>query len=261
MDRLTEPISPELVLVDPELAERLRRSDLQTFQHVATPPAPTVRPPAPIVRRPAPTVPPVKTESPADGATGDVSAETERRRPARGRALRGRIATVATLCAIVLLGAAAFLPPRDAPRLLDRTSPAAAAPSESPAHPRRQVPAAVARPGVEPAASALPQRPHAVPAPQASRRSHRPAPAAAPSDSLRLRLAWRPTGGSAYYLVEIFAGTRIVHAETTVKAALLIPKLPPGRYTWRVFSGDGATGAARPRSPIEHGWFIVRSGR
>ncbi len=110
---------------------------------------------------------------------------------------------VATVAALALL-AAAFLPPRDAPRLTDSAAPATAAP----------------RPSVT--------------------------------------LAWQPARDADYYLVEIFLGATLVHAQSVRPNHVVAPSwLRPGRYTWRVFAGEGAPSARDTRGPLETGWFRV----
>jgi hypothetical protein len=112
-----EPISPELVLVDPELARRVRQfavagPEPASAQPEALPERPSPEPPAPAIEaspppadlllaEPAPAAPP-----PQLGASRPT---TRRRRP--------KVSTsIASLVGLSLLGAA-FLPPRDAPIL------------------------------------------------------------------------------------------------------------------------------------------------
>ena len=92
-----EPVSPELALVDPELAARLRASmAVPVIDQPSRPRVELVRPPA-HPAEPEPSLP---------------------REPARGTAaLLAHRATVAIAVLLVLLPFAAFLPPRGAPTL------------------------------------------------------------------------------------------------------------------------------------------------
>jgi hypothetical protein len=177
---ITEPISPELVLVDPELAARVRATAVA---------GPSLPAPSPVLRPPA-----------EQRAAGDAPARAEA--PPRRRI---RVTTaIAVLGGAALLGAA-FLPPREAPRLTDVAPPATAAPA-------------------------------------------RPAPT----------LSWRRTADADYYLVELLQGERLVHATTVRGTRLEAPEwLAPGRYTWRVFAGDGAPADRNVRGPLERGWFVL----
>jgi hypothetical protein len=210
-----EPISPELVLVDPELAARVRPHAV-AGPSVAPAPAlerkpaaarpeqaatalaePVLPPPAAAPREPAQPAP-VEPVLPAPVQPAN--------RPVRHRrSLPGRLASAATTLAAVALLAAAFLPPRDPPRFTDAAPPATAAPRAS------------------------------------------------------VTLAWQPAPDADYYLVEIFSGQRLVHAQSTRTTSVEAPAwLSDGRYTWRVFSGHGRPAARITRGPLESGWFLVR---
>jgi hypothetical protein len=197
-----EPISPELVLVDPELAARVRPFAVAgpTFDLAPEPgpePEPGHEPAA--LRAPEPPAAPLPEPPPVPAAPA--------RRPERRSGLLGRVSTACLVLATLALLGAAFLPPRDAPRLTDASPPAIAAP----------------RPTVT--------------------------------------LAWKPAGDADYYLVEIYRGERLVHAESVRTARVVAPDtLSPGRYTWRVFAGRGAPTARSVRGPLENGWFVVRDG-
>jgi hypothetical protein len=207
-----EPISPELVLVDPELAARVRavavagpsldqpvtaspsveRSGGAGREPATPPPAAPASVPA---RTPAPA--PAPARAPAPGIPTGAPART--RRP-----VTARLASLASTLAVLALLAAAFLPPRDAPRLTDSAAPATAAPRTS------------------------------------------------------VTLAWLPASDADYYLVEVYSGTRLVHAQSVRGTRLSAPAwLRPGRYTWRVFSGQGRAADRRTRGPLESGWFVV----
>lgn len=178
--QVDEPISPELVLVDPELAARLR---LLVFVELLL----DTRPPyAEREDRP------VATERSNQEALGRY---TPGPAPAR-RVPVGRILILAVL--VALLGVA-FLPPRDAPRFAE-----------------------------PPVSTAGPM------------------------------LTWRPAADSNYYLLELFAGQRLVHAKTLTTTNSNAPAwLAPGRYTWRVYAGQGSPGAREVRGPLEDGWFTI----
>ena len=184
-----EPITPELVLVDPELAARLRAVAVAEMAHLgeAGSPQPATAAPALSVTPPTPT-----------NSTDAVAAD---RATKRGWV---RVGKVAALIGVAALLGASFARPRDAPSI-----------DES-------------------------------------------APASRPSASPAITLAWQPTTSASYYVVEIFRGRRLVHAETVDTDRLPVPAwLAPGRYTWYVRSGSGFPVARRSSEPFEHGWFVV----
>ncbi len=184
-----EPITPELVLVDPELAARLRAVALAELAHLGEgcSPRPAAAAPAVSVTPPAPT-----------NSTDAVAAE---RATPRGWI---RVGKVAALIGVAALLGASFARPRDAPSIDEST------------------------------------------------------PASRPSASPAITLAWRSTTSASYYVVEIFRGRRLVHAETVDSDRLPVPGwLAPGRYTWYVRSGSGSPLAHRSSEPFEHGWFVV----
>lgn len=109
-----EPISPELVLVDPVLRERVLRESLQELLHER---AVALRPP------------PRETPSPVVAAAPVWPAAPAHTVPARGRARRllsAAISVVALVTLFVALPSLAFLPPRQAPRI-DATEPPSSA--------------------------------------------------------------------------------------------------------------------------------------
>ena len=114
-----EPISPELVLVDPVLRERLLRASLQELLHER---AVALRPP------PRETLSPARTD-PVVAAAPASPAAPARTVPARGRARRHlpvAISVMALATLFVALPSLAFLPPRQAPRI-DTTEPPSSA--------------------------------------------------------------------------------------------------------------------------------------
>jgi hypothetical protein len=96
-----EPVSPELVLVDPELAARLRA-------HAVAGPSYEIPEPAPALRAPS-------AEPAAPAPAPVASTPTPPGRRWTSRLERGL--TAAGVVAVVALLGSAFLPPRDAPRL------------------------------------------------------------------------------------------------------------------------------------------------
>ncbi len=101
-----EPISPELVLIDPVLRERLLRASLQELLHER---AVALRPP------------PRATLSPAEiDPVVAAPARPAAPKPARGRARRHLPVTISVMALATLfvaLPSLAFLPPRQAPRI------------------------------------------------------------------------------------------------------------------------------------------------
>jgi hypothetical protein len=229
---IDEPISPELVLIDPELERRVRPfavagPDLSTIAH----PGPTrpVQPPSPATRPLSPPEPlrplhaGAHVERPSRAPTPPLSPPSARleRPPMRplgrlGRRVGGSRAALHAAVALALVAGlgTAFLPPRDAPRL-------AAAPT--PAH--------------TPQLSARPMRTDDVPRPL---------------------LVWPRVRGAQYYIVEFLRKGRLIHAEAVEQSQLRAPAwLQAGRYEWRVSAGRGTPTARTTQPPFEHGWVIV----
>ncbi len=197
-----EPVSPELVLVDPELAARVRPFAVagpvfeeprrEPARATGIAPAVPLRPPAPPEADPSSTV--------AHAARTPVAVRGERRR----RSVVGRLASAVAMLAFAALLGTAFLPPRDAPRLADTPATANAATSS------------------------------------------------------RVTLMWVADDDASYYLVEMYVGRTLVHAESTRGTKLVTPAwLPAGRYTWRVFSGNGSPPERNTNGPLESGWFVI----
>jgi hypothetical protein len=269
-----EQISPELVLVDPELARRVRpfavagpaiafRSpELAPVRRAppkpaVTTPAPAAAPQKPAVTMPAPAAAPQKpaVTMPAPAAAPQKPAVTmpapavrppnlvpaRSSPPSLGKstltsvpAPRPRravlVRSLPALAALAVLGLA-FLPPRDAPSL-GRAPQAGARPLKKPA----------ARPRATPTRIKPPTAPTITIAPPVG-------PAA---------LSWRTRPGVDYYLVELFAGARLVHATSVRSSPVKVPRwLPPGRYEWRVFEGVGHPSERRTSRVVERGWFLT----
>lgn len=179
-----ESISPELVLVDPELAARLRPHAIAGPPYAAACAPP--RSPLGSVAHAAPALP-------------ELPQSNSARRHATRR-VRARVGWAVTLLALVGLLGAAFAGPRDAPSI-----------DES-----------------------------------------------APSTQPTIVLSWQPLDSASYYLVEIFGGGRLVHAESATGNRMPVPTwLAPGRYTWTVRSGAGSPYERRVSEPVEQGWFIA----
>ncbi len=127
-----EPISPELALVDPELAERLRRRMLAEDAALeADPPVITTVTPVP-ARSPAASVAePLRVAEPAAVEPPSGTADDEHGRFAtwrpRGVTLANGVAT-ALVVLIALVPLLAFLPPRQAPSVGARADAATNAP-------------------------------------------------------------------------------------------------------------------------------------
>ena len=284
-----EQISPELVLVDPELARRVRpfavagpaiafpSPELAPVRRappkpaVTTPapavapqkpavtmPAPAVAPQKPAVTMPAPAVAPQKpavtmpapaaaplkpaettlapavrppTPVPSRSAPPSLAESTPTSVPAPRPRRAVLVRSLPALAALAVLGLA-FLPPRDAPSL-GRAPQAGARPLKEPASRPRATPAQIKPPTGAPTINIAP----------------RVGPAA---------LSWRTRSGVDYYLVELFAGARLVHATSVRSSPVKVPRwLPPGRYEWRVFEGVGHPSERRTSRVVEEGWFLT----
>jgi hypothetical protein len=105
---MDDPVSPELVLVDPELRERLLR---ESFRELLDAGGETLRRPVAFVSLPPPA--PLLDTADAPPPPPRVSRRTISRRPAPGT-----LVAAASLAALLLaLPSLAFLPPRQAPQL------------------------------------------------------------------------------------------------------------------------------------------------
>jgi hypothetical protein len=122
-DPLVERISPELVLVDPELAARHRAAAVATPAPLLEVLAALERQQAGTTRAEAPT-PPEAVLAPEAPALS--SAATERSDRHIGQLTLPRLKLAAAGLVVALLLGAAFLPPRQAPQLATTTATAAA---------------------------------------------------------------------------------------------------------------------------------------
>jgi hypothetical protein len=272
---IDEQISPELVLVDPELAARVRPFAVAGPTIAPPPPPPPAQAVPPPVSAPAPA--PVHTPVPAPilRPPADAPAAPPARRapaapaparPTRPYGRRGRsvlVRAVPTLAGLAILGLA-FLSPRNAPSLTETTSApptttSAAVPklapkvrTKPPTRPRVRTvpPLATTQPAKKRSRPAKPTPTPAQPRPQAP--TTRPPTYAGPTT-----LTWRPRPGADYYLVELLVHRRLVHAASVAGRSFAVPAwLPKGRYDWRVLAGKGSPSERRTAGVVEHGWFI-----
>jgi hypothetical protein len=219
----TKALSPELVLVDPELAAWAR----ERLQERRVPPKPADPAPAPLVATPRPAGPEI---------SGDEDRPARRSRPIRRRA-RLLIAAVVGLAVVV---AAALVVDSDAPGVSGPAGgrPALALenePTSPPAPNTKQLPPPPAPPPPAPPPPAPPP-----PAPRAGK---------AATIATPHRFAWAPRPRASGYHVELFRGNALVFRATTSKPEIVIPRrwrlngrtqrLEPGSYRWYVWAQVG----------------------
>jgi hypothetical protein len=230
-----EPISPELVLVDPELARSAREALPDRPWEAVAPPPRWVPPPAPVV---APAKAPV--------------AEAPVALPGRERALlwsrRAATAAVslAALAAFVAASAGAFTDPDDRPYL---------APLEVEAVKPTETVAPTAPPRTSPAAA--PARPSRTTA------EGRPPSGTAPRFGKGRTFAWPRYTGATYYHVILRRGDMVVYEARPARPGILLParlRLRPGKYVWVVRAGFGVRSERRLGPPFLRSSFRVRRG-
>lgn len=229
-----EPVTPELALVDPDLARRARELL----------PEPTTKPAA----RPG-----AWTLDPDDAGPDDGRAPpapvlaAEERRPRRKRRLVG------WMLAVTLLGAAAgaaLSRMTSVPELVSDHAPDSIGPigdrsSPSPAEPPASPPSQGKQPQSPPAAS-----PPTVTATTGTAPSANPPTAPTPTAPPRRAapsgrdFAWVPAPGAASYLVQFYRGRKEIFRAQPRRPRLVLPgqwsfkgheyRLVPGRYRWSV---------------------------
>jgi hypothetical protein len=215
-----EVVSPELALVDPELATRARDWLPNPGEKEALSRITTLLEPAPTAAR-APRAP----AAPSTRSRRRVAHVRRWAAPATAAAVLG------TLALLLDVGVEFGKTPASA----DTTETAAIAEIKPPLTP----PTAVAEPDREPARSASLSRPVTKSAGRSTRTS--------PSQprSVPQRFAWAPTAGASGYHVELFSADTKVYAADTTKPAVTIPArwsfdgtnrtLQPGEYRWYVW--------------------------
>jgi hypothetical protein len=244
-ETVDEPLTPELALVDPELARRARE---QLSHHTLEP-----RPAAVAHEESAP-APPVRvaqsTES-APGLDGQVAPRTRRRRAIILSIVLGAAATAAVLRVVPLR---AFFWESTGPIV----SPAARESST-------RVPADTIAPRATPprpvksgTKASTPSRPTAKSQARAA-----PRPAAEPQRAF----AWVPVPKATYYIVRFYRGRKEILEARPSAARLLLPRkwafkgrrysLGPGRYSWTVRPGFGRPSQARYGRPIVAAELVV----
>jgi hypothetical protein len=229
----TQPMSPELVLVDPELAlwARQRLADHKRVEEA--PASPLVRPEA-------------RTLEVAPSFAAPTSVPTSRR--PRRRHVLATVSSGAACGALLLLVGDAV--PRDEGRARpDRTdlSPEGA--------PRRPVPAE--RGGTRP-----PQ-----PAPERATPTSPPTPRERPAAAPR-RFVWVPVAKARYYEIQLFRNrAKILDIRSESAGFTLAPKwtyrghryaLSRGRYRWVVRPGFGSPSGNRLGGAIVRSSLVVR---
>jgi hypothetical protein len=231
-----DPISPELVLIDPKLRQRAREL-LPAYG--LSPPQPTggaadatVEQPAAVeVRAPLAAV---STAAPAPEAWPAEPA------PPPGRARRRR--WVFAISSVVVLGALAGLGWTLAFRGQDAERDA-------------QVDVGAAAPS-------------SVPAPTTPAGDEAKDPPA-PTGPRTMAFGWVPVRNARVYLVEFFRGPRKIFEALTRRTRLTLPArwsyggrrytLAPGRYRWTVRPGLGAPASRRFGQPVVRASLVVRS--
>jgi hypothetical protein len=236
-----EPISPELALVDPELAERAR----EWLPEPAQPPPRAPEQPAP---------------SPA---------------PVRTRRRRVRFAFAAALAALAGVAAGAVLRQADEPGpvlapLSVRAAGSAAPQPEPTTTAAEPAPAPATTPTVPPTITAARQPAATTPATTTAPRAPRAAATAttptgpAPGTFQPARtFAWPPAPNAAYYRVVFRRGGEVEYAAFTNRPRLVLPegfRWRPGDYTWIVFPGFGARSERRLGDSIVRAGFTIPPG-
>jgi hypothetical protein len=244
---IDEPISPELVLVDPELGERARAALRQAADEAApAPPHVLVRP------LPAAAAPPVARRSggPRVLTTVLLSAAVSAAVAYAVGSIDDRGSDTPYLAA-----APAAPPPPPAPTAPDDPTPVQRPAVVVPASPPPQAPPASA--ATRPAPTPPPPPPHATsPAPPP------PPPARKPPASFEPArvFSWPAASGATYYHVVMQRDRKPFYEAWPSAPRFEIPKrvrFRPGDYTWRVEPGTGARQARRLGPAIVVSRFTV----
>jgi hypothetical protein len=240
----TEPVSPELALVDPDLARAAReRMPFHPPRSWATAPDSTVRP---------------------GDAAGSADEEVAAAAPPTRRRRRRLVLTIVLVMALAGAGIAAAALIRQEE---DPDSASTVAGAGSAVGSRRESTEPQARQPASPAPPAATARP-AAPKRPATKRRPAPKPAAGGPDANRLFI-WLPVRGASHYRVEFFRnGTKIFEARPA-RARLELPerwtykgrrfRVVAGRYRWSVRPGFGSGSTARYAPAIVRSVWVVSS--
>jgi hypothetical protein len=241
-----EPLTPELALVDPELARRARERlpEPQEQQRGARP-----RVVARSESGPTPATILVEPPRRQGGAA---------RRPRRRRARR-------LLLVLVLVAAAAAAIVRVEPlkRFFWQSRQAAVTPTTGP-------PATVSPPRTPSAPSTAGAAPTTPQATKRRRDSATPPRHATPPSASTRTFVWPPVAKASYYLVSFYRGGRKIFQARPSSARLVLParwtfkgrrySLVPGRYAWRVRPGYGRGGRVRYGPAIVRAKLVIQRG-
>jgi hypothetical protein len=253
---LDEPVSPELALIDPELAERARLAlpdATLTETRIALRLVASVPEVAPV--RPAPSSVEPEQERRAQPLAYDeirrVLAESPAPVPRAGRRLlRVSVASIVVVGATAAVLVAARDLGRESPSTsaATRLAPTAGASSTTPAAGGKAAPAQVSAPGKKPkpATTARPhgKNPslHARTGPRRHwKRSHSHALAQRPAQPPIPDFVWAPSKGARSYRVEFRSGSKLVFRTRTRTTRLHVSRsaLKQGRYHWLVWRLNG----------------------
>jgi hypothetical protein len=264
---IDEPVSPELALVDPELAARLRA--LLPVVELEPPPPPLLRALPDPELDDLPVAPPPELVAPEQLAAAPVIERVpvfvfptrgDRIRSfAKAFAVGAAVATVVTVGVVAELGEGpAAQDPGTTPPRLAAPAPAGTAGANADRQPKSSKPAAAA--GRSGKRASEPQAPTKKPKPSAKPRGRAAAPAAGggttkpgAKQSKRAtgaaaeprRFAWAPVDGAVGYRLELFRGNeQVLVARTKLPAYELAPRwrhgghdesLTGGSYRWYVW--------------------------
>lgn len=256
-----EPITPELVLVDPELGDRARAilPDYETWEARASllgSGVPALREQPRVEDAPDPAVGVAPVAEPVDALPAEPVLAPEspplpvgdEPTPSRRRARRTRIVYGASLALLAGLVAVLGWIAVRAPGAERDVRPETRAPSTAPSVESTPGPA------TSPPPSDRPKRASAPPVPS----GHPPR-----------AFGWVPVKNASVYLVEVFRGTRKIFEARTARARVTIPvhwtyegrrfTLAPGRYRWTVRPGFGVPRRAHFDKPIVQARLVVAS--